>query len=248
MSLNKSLIEKRFAAHLSSYNKYASVQSGICGYLGLLVDKYVDIEVSRVLEVGAGTGFLTSVLSRKFNSAHWVINDITPHAEEFIREVNAATNVTYVFGDAEKLKFENKFDLVVSSSAVQWFDDLESFIASLEMTKDGYIVLSSFGTRNFEQINKILGIGLKYKSLEELTEIVSNSGFKIIHSEQQIKTLEFDSPLSVLKHIKMTGVNSVENFVWTRTKLNNFCDRYEKEFNNFLTYNPTIIIAKKTGQ
>ncbi|MFI3263508.1 MAG: malonyl-ACP O-methyltransferase BioC [Rikenellaceae bacterium] len=250
MSLNKKLIEKRFASRLESYNKYALVQNSICEYLGVLTDKFVTCEVDKALEVGAGTGFLTSIMTAKFPNSKWYINDITSEAKQFIDKVVKTGNVNYQFGDAEKLSFERELNLVVSASAVQWFEDLDKFIANLNVSKGGYAVFSSFGQHNFEQIKGVLGIGLKYMTLCELEEVFNNNGFEIVHREQQIKVLEFNSPLDVLKHIKMTGVNSVENYVWTRSKLNEFCKNYNELYSNesghvTLTYNPTIIIAKK---
>lgn len=250
MELNKELIEKRFAARLETYNKYALVQNKICRYLGLLVDKFVDCEVDKALEIGAGTGFLTFIMTAKYANSQWYINDITSEAKPFIEKVKNAQNLTYMFGDAEKLAFEEEFNLVVSSSAVQWFENLSSFVAKLTVSKGGYAVFSSFGQRNFEQIKDILGVGLKYMPLEELEAVFADNGYKIMHLEQKIETLDFDSPLDVLKHIKMTGVNSVESFVWTRRKLDDFCTTYNLKYKNemgrvTLTYNPTIIIAKK---
>ncbi|MFI3268070.1 MAG: methyltransferase domain-containing protein [Rikenellaceae bacterium] len=250
MNLNKDLIQKRFAARLESYNKYALVQNRICEHLGLLTDKFVDCEVRKALEIGAGTGFLTSILTSKFGDSQWYINDITSEVKPFIERVRKTDKVAYLFGDAEKIDFSETYDLVVSSSVVQWFDDFEGFVDKLDVNSGGYVVISSFGQRNFEQIKGVLGVGLRYMSLNELESVFEGRGYEIIHSEQQIETLEFNSPLEVLKHIKMTGVNSVENFVWTRNKLNDFCKEYEKQYINdlgcvTLTYNPTILIAKK---
>lgn len=248
MSINKSLVERRFAARLSSYNRYASVQNQICEYLGVLADKYVSKEVKKVLEVGAGTGFLTATIMPKFPLAKWYVNDITPEVRRFIDSINVSSDLTYVFGDAEHIEFEEDLDLVISSSAVQWFDNLERFISKLSITQDGFLILSSFGEQNFQEIYQTIGVGLKYKSLEELTTIVKGCKFDILHAEQQQIILEFDTPIDVLKHIKMTGVNSIDNFTWTRTRLNQFCDVYKEQFTNkqgkvTLTYNPTIIIA-----
>ena len=74
--------------------------------------------------------------------------------------------------------------------------------------------------------------------------------FEVIHAEEEVCTLYFDSPLEVLKHLKQTGVTGTEKKVWSRGRLQQFCENYSRLFSNeqgkvSLTYHPIYLLAKK---
>ena len=74
--------------------------------------------------------------------------------------------------------------------------------------------------------------------------------FEIIYAEEEIVILPFGTPLEVLQHLKQTGVTGTEKRVWTRGRLQNFCNEYIRMYSNTdhsvsLTYHPIYIIARK---
>jgi hypothetical protein len=54
--------------------------------------------------------------------------------------------------------------------------------------------------------------------------------------------------MSVLKHLKNTGVNGIKSTTWSKEKLNTFENAYRQNFSDknevTLTYEPITIIAK----
>lgn len=60
---DKDLLKNRFAANLRSYNSLAVVQERICEELAELIGTHVPGKITRGLEVGTGTGFLTPAAS-----------------------------------------------------------------------------------------------------------------------------------------------------------------------------------------
>ena len=67
--------------------------------------------------------------------------------------------------------------------------------------------------------------GLEYLPLDSLKKIRSPL-FEIIYAEEEIVILPFGTPLEVLQHLKQTGVTGTEKRVWTRGRLQNFCNEY----------------------
>lgn len=62
--------------------------------------------------------------------------------------------------------------------------------------------------------------------------------------------LEFDSPKAVLLHLKQTGVTATHQSMWTKTKLQDFYQNYEKNYRTSsgkvrLTYAPILGLAKR---
>ncbi|HIS33848.1 MAG TPA: malonyl-ACP O-methyltransferase BioC [Candidatus Avirikenella pullistercoris] len=250
---NKKLIQKRFSAHLHTYNQYAVAQNEICARLSDILDAFAETPVKRAIEIGAGTGFLTRHLLKRFAEGEWFLNDIACEAEPFLADYvkeSRIVNVSYLWGDAENIVLPRHLDLVATASTIQWFDDIEKFITGLDVVSGGILALSTFGTENFIEIREATGgEGLLYPSMEELKKWVEQAGYTILYHEDYKRILAFANPLEVLRHIKLTGVNGIRSVVWTREVLNRFCERYVKYFSCeggvSLTYNPLILIARK---
>ena len=72
--------------------------------------------------------------------------------------------------------------------------------------------------------------------------------FEVIKAKETTEELLFNSPVEVLKHMRLTGVNAISESSWTKRDLNKFCKSYENFMQNnkyILTYNPYYIVLKK---
>ena len=186
--------------------------------------------VDSALEIGSGTGFLTRRMLELYPHALWTINDLVEQSADFLEPYAAGHDVRYLWGDAETIALPDRLDLIASASAVQWFDDLPRFArkAGNLLETEGYIVLSTFGPENFREIKAVTDEGLDYYT----------------------RSLAFDTPLDVLRHIRATGVNSIRHARWTKRELSDFETRYRNGFRNAegqvtLTYHPVLLIAEK---
>ena len=92
-----------------------------------------------------------------------------------------------------------------------------------------------FGKDNLKEIKTILNL--------------PNSTILNIKGIEEIKTLYFDKPIDVLKHIKSTGANALTEYKFTKSSLNDFELKYKRLYsqNNkvILTYNPIYILLNK---
>ncbi len=251
MGTDKHLIRKRFEASFSRYHRLALVQRDICAELGkIAAGLCVRGNVSRAMEIGVGTGFLTSHLVRLFPDAEWYLNDISSLSLDFLRD-NMPSHSTFLCGDAENMEFPRHLDLIASASTVQWFYDMPGFAlkAAGATNRGGWLVMSTFGTDNFREIRETTGEGLHYHSFSELCGIFKTAGYEIVSGVEYTRTLRFDTPVDVLRHIKATGVNSLVRTHWGPRQLAAFDDKYRKthsvEGGVTLTYNPILIAARK---
>lgn len=253
MVKDKQLIKDRFESGFSKYDRLASVQKYVSNELAGLAEEYAkDLKASRILEIGAGTGFLTERLIPLWSEAEWFINDISPDTEKLTGRFTENINAEFVIGDAETIELPGNMDVIASSSSIQWFNDVEAFINKIhcKLSSNGYLFISTFGPENFNEIRTVTGNGLDYKSREELENILHKTGFKILHIIEKKEFLYFDIPVDVLYHIKSIGLNSVKKDTWTRKKLNAFSEKYKKLFSTpskavKLTYHPILFAAKK---
>jgi malonyl-CoA O-methyltransferase len=125
---HKRRIGRAFGA-ADRYERMAHVQRIVADRLAGLIAAEV-APPSSVLEIGSGTGFLTRALMPRLPAASWVITDLAP---EMVARCRAAVGQgRYLAMDGEHPCFDGpRFDLICSSLAFQWFDDLPAAIARL---------------------------------------------------------------------------------------------------------------------
>ena len=243
---DKELVRKRFCGAAEHYDTEALVQKNMAERLALLVRELVPVErVRRVLEIGCGTGFLTRAMNGVVFPEKLYLNDICPEFKELFADMPAAE---FIPGDAESVDFPANLDLVLSGSAIQWFDDPGRFFAKCRdsLVPGGFLAFSTFAPGNLGEIAEITGVRLHYPSLEQL-ETMLEPDFRLLCAEETAAVLRFPSAADVLRHLKMTGVNGISRRPWTRKVYSAFCTSYSERFADAdgcpLTYRPVFVVA-----
>lgn len=235
--INKELIHNRFAKNLKSYDENAKIQKRMAERLMSFITNH---SPKKILEIGCGTGFLTKLISENIEFEKFIALDIVEECETYIKNID--TKIIFTPADVEEFLKENDetFDLIISNASLQWVENFENVVFALKnkLNPEGELILSTFGNENFREIYHVLGTTLKYYSYNELSAMFPDS---II--EPEIHIMAFDSPKDVLKHLQLTGVNGVENQVWTKKDLIKFENGYKNLCNRrpTLTYNPVYI-------
>ncbi|MEE0574583.1 MAG: methyltransferase domain-containing protein, partial [Paraprevotella clara] len=165
-----------------------------------------------------------------------------------------ASPIRFQACDAETLRFPAGQHLIVSCSAVQWFERPERFLSGCRelLTTGGYLAFSTFGPQNVREVASLTSETLPYRSLEELRRTLSGV-YQIVYSREEILHFTFPSPLDVLKHLQATGVTGLRSRKWTKGQLEDFCQRYHRQYAAQdgtvpLTYHPIYMICKKQGK
>lgn len=248
--MTKTTIAKRFGTAMKSYDDHAHAQKHICQTLAKLLASLPALSPSRILEIGAGTGQLTRQLSPLYGGAIWDISDlcfVLPHLPK-----NLSLG-TFYQGDFEKSPLQSakqRYELIVSASTVQWFDDPQGFVTSCHrLLKDGgYLLVSTFSPDNLWQIKTLTGVGLSYPSLDDWRTFLND--FKLLTLYERPIVLHFDTPKQLLIHLKKTGVTGLGT-AWTKSRLTQFYSDYERHRTKnglALTYAPIYILAQKRQQ
>ena len=217
--INKKLLQERFKKGLKTYNENSTVQNKMADKLVQMID----IAPEDILEIGCGTGVLTNKIVELIGFKNYHATDIVLECKNYIE--NISKKIYFFQSDVENYVFDKKYDLIISNATFQWIDNLPEFISKLkhQLKPNGVLIFSTFGEQNFKEINLVTNKGLDYYSIEELKSIIQPS-----YIEEEILELSFKSPKEVLKHIKNTGVNSINSDSWTKSDLINFEKKYQE--------------------
>jgi len=131
MNLYRQQIGRAFAA-AQDYDAHARVQRRVATALAERIAALRLPANPRVLEIGCGTGFLTEALAERVGGGAWLVTDLSPAMLDRARHrLGARDGWRYAALDGEYGTPEGRFDLIVSSMTMQWFDDLPAAAARM---------------------------------------------------------------------------------------------------------------------
>ena len=220
-----------FNKHYNVYEKYSLAQKQVAknllDYMGK--SNIFDIQINSIFEIGCGTGIFTKEYRKYFLHSDLILNDIVD-LREFIKDIDY--NI-FIQENIEELDIP-KSDLVVSSSVFQWIKDKDSLIRNIAENTDN-LCFSSYVSGNLIEIKNHFDISLDYLNIEEFKEILKKY-FSSVKSYSETIKLDFEAPMSVLKHLKYTGVTGFQRT--SISKIKTFKD-------NILTYEVAYFICQK---
>lgn len=219
--LKKRAIQIKFSRAAESYDNYAKVQSEVARRL---VQKTLrgrkKPEVRTILEIGCGTGNLTSLLATRFPAAKITALDFSAEMIAKARHKLKSTAIDFICAEGEQFLQEvpsKSYDLVASNGSLQWFSDIGAALHNIAriLTAGGIISCSIFGPESLKE----LGEGLQ--SIHPPAEKLAAQTFprreklqKILHRyfsegilEEELIEKQYRSAHDLLRHIKKTGTS-----------------------------------------
>ncbi len=224
------------------YEENAIAQKKMAVELIDLVKSKVGSEFNSIFEIGCGTGLLTRLIQKELKYKQLWINDL----HNF---VTSDGSYNFIEGDIEEIELSAKFDIILSNATFQWVKNLKDLFIKLSnlLNNNGFLAFTTFGQENLKEVRAITGVGLDYINLSEYLNILKRY-FHIIYFEETRENLFFENPMDILKHIKLTGVNSIKKTQWTKGEFFKFCNDYKQfktEKGYLLTYHPFYFIVCK---
>ena len=142
------------------YDRHAAVQRRVAERLA---DRIVALDLparSRVLEIGCGTGFLGIGLIDRLNYRQYQMTDIAPGMLERARQrFTGRDGIDFAVMDGAHPDVEGPFDLICSSLALQWLDDLPGAIGRLRalLAPDGCLAFTTLAAGSFAEWREAYG-------------------------------------------------------------------------------------------
>ena len=249
--IDKQLICERFRRAQQTYRREASVQHHMAREL---ISRLPGTYFGRILEIGPGCGLLTDQIEEQLEFGELELVDLDASCEEFHRK---RRNSKFLAGDIERIELSGKYDLIAANAALQWVADRRGVYEKLAglLNDSGVIALGIFGPENLYELRELTGNSLDYLSK---TEFLCRTAPYLVWDEvrEWKESLNFPTPVDVLRHLKATGVNALPSEtgnsgkLWTKSRLEHFEHDYRERFSNpgsgcHLTYHPIVAIGRK---
>ena len=191
---------REFRRFARSYGRYNLIQTRVAEALARKVPK----PFSRIVDLGCGTGGFFRAYEHAFIS--YLAVDIVPEMTAIHPGGPGVETMVGDFNDPalfETLKSRD-FDLLVSSSALQWSRDLDWTLARIK-DLGRPVALAIFTSGTFAALHETAGIVSPIRSKDETIALLRK------HFDAQIDILKyklyFRDTLSILRYIKRSGVS-----------------------------------------
>lgn len=250
---DKSHVKMRFRKAETTYDDNAPAQLSSASRLLDLTAPHVTALVGDILEIGCGTGRFTDLALRRLSPTHATLWDL--HIAPQIETLSArhhSVNLSTKNCDAETEIVnvpDRSVSLILSASAVQWFNSLRAFLiqASRTLKQGGIMALSTYGPDTMREIHQALGTSSRFPSLGQICRMIPPT-LDILEICEERFTTRFDTPLDVMRHMSRTGVNGLSpadstNAATASRLLRNYPT--DSEGKAPLTYHPIYIILRK---
>lgn len=215
MPIRKEIIARAFSGGARSYDKAAQLQQEVAPLVAELALIPTLPSHPNILEIGCGTGGLTKYLLDKVDGGDFLITDISDGMIEQCQRNLTDPRMRFKQMDGENPDLgSQKFDLIVSSLTVQWFQNLEQGLHRLinHLAPDGRLVISTLGEQTFTEWRKAhddLGLASGIPDFIPATALAmiwpdAHHG----QVEEQLITRAFPDAHSFARMLKAIGANT----------------------------------------
>ncbi|WP_135078220.1 methyltransferase domain-containing protein [Terasakiella sp. SH-1] len=208
--MNKKHIAASFSKASSTYEREAPVQKWTAGYVRDYVETLDIAHDAKCLEIGCGTGFLTENMQDLLGQADWLVTDLS---DDMLAQCQKriGNKVRFHNMDGEFPDLDEKFDLIVSSLAFQWFTDLELSCKRLIslLKPNGRLIFTTLGCETFQEWRYHMGIMQLPVGLHNYPDLADLKTYDFpecrIQFSHELRVQKYDNGLSFLRALKAIG-------------------------------------------
>lgn len=202
-------VQSQFCKNADAYESYSIIQKKV---VKKLLAKITD-NPQCILDIGCGSGTVYKSMAwhpKKFVAVDFAEGMLKMHPKDENTELSIADFNQKGFLE----KFENyRFERVVSSSALQWGDDLDDIFRQISLL-GAPISFAIFTSGTFETLLKTASIPPLLRSINEIIALSK----RYFNAEHEILrySLEFASVRDMFQYMKKSGVGGGRNLLNVR--------------------------------
>lgn len=218
--IDKEKLKRRFSRNANQYDKYAKVQKKM-GDVLIEKIKSTKCRYKNILEIGCGTGYVTTALFELFKDSNITAVDIAPGMINHVKSKLLDKRVEFICADAEEMDFDKKYDLIISNATFQWFNNLENTLKKLADTlaPGGFMFFSTFGKNTFTELKKCYQKASVYFGIKDT--IYSSQPFLSLEDYKKICSSIFNEKftLSFMETYEYEYFNCCKDFLYSIKKI-----------------------------
>jgi len=235
-TMNLAHVQQHFSKAAARYDEAAVLQKLTAEELDQRLD-LIKLDVKRVLDLGAGTGFLSEKLWARYPQAQISSLDLScamlnhakarfkkayPNQAWWSRWTKSAPSVNFVQANAYCLPFaDGSQDLVVTNFMLQWCDDLDAVLAEVRrvLRPEGLLMLSSLGPDTLKELRRAW-VSVEgeaghlrmnpFVDMHDLGDALVRAGFGQPVMDVERYTLTYPTPLAVMRDLKAIGATNAQ--------------------------------------
>jgi malonyl-CoA O-methyltransferase len=210
-------IIKSFSDKAYSYDSQSFVQKDVNKRLLSRLD-LVKHSMKDILEIGSGTGALSSAIQKKYSKAKIVSLDLSHEMSKIHKLKNPNAICITAIGENPPFKKET-FDTILSSLTLHWCKvDLNLFLKYTYLLKpEGLLLFTAAGPDTFREFKKCpqeIYNKLRFNrflDMHHYGDFMLSANLKDPVVDSELITLEFSSLELLLKSLRFTGTNITSN-------------------------------------
>jgi malonyl-CoA O-methyltransferase len=252
--MDKADVIRNFSRSANLYDKYSKVQQLSASRL---IKSTGGNSLSKILEIGCGTGNYTLLLKKRFLGARIMAIDISAGMIEVAKRKLSKGGIDFMVGDGEEHIADERFDLITSNSCFQWFNKLAVALEKYRgmLVNGGEISFSIFGPQTYQELNTVIKLYFNGSSItsagfiprHRLEALLKRNFSSVELSELRYKRT-FRGLETLLKEIKYSGTRGnglPKGLYLSRMLLKKMEDEYLKRFGSiYATYHIFICRGK----
>ena len=207
------MIGQRFSAAAETYDRHARPQKALAqSVISVLPEMYPE----QILELGAGTGQLTRLLTEHFPEVPIDAIDLAEKMVEHSRSTfSRFPQINWIVDDAQTYWGGSRYPLIASSSALHWVADLSATFNNIfqSLEPGGIFVLGMMldGTlKELHQLRKEIAPEktpqLNLPSYAETLTALEAAGFQVVRKKHSEEEILYPDSKAFLKAIHEQGV------------------------------------------
>lgn len=235
------MISRRFSAAAGTYDRHARPQLALAqSVISMLPEMYPE----QILELGAGTGQLTRLLTDRFPD---VLIDAVDLAEKMVTHSQVKfrrfPQISWVVGDAQTWRGTDPYPLIVSSSALHWVTDLKATCENIyqNLEPGGFFALGMMLKGTLKELHELRNEITPEKTplitlptYEETKACLQTAGFTLERRKHSEEEILYENAAVFLKAIHEQGVTggkvSIGNAPLSRTELGQLVADYQENY------------------
>ena len=233
-------VRQAFDKAVDSYDEAALLQKEVCKRLLEKLD-VVRLSPEWILDAGTGTGEAVKPLQKKYKKAELVLFDLSEAMlQKSVKQGALFRKPHQVCGNIESLPFADQtFDLLFSSLAMQWCNDLGAALVEFKrVLKPGALLqFATFGPdtlkelrASWEKVDEAVHVN-SFIDMHDIGDALLQAGFAEPVMESEMITVHYKDVDTLMQDLRDIGANVTANGhrrgLLTRNMLKQMREAYE---------------------